>query len=638
MNVSNWPRARTWIVSAVSVVVLISATIVLWTCATRLLRERLAASSLSPASHETKVPQAKRAAAWDALRAARYSDAFDFFRLPEARQWEAGDCFELASALLKTGRPALGWAALEAAHRIDATHAPTAQALDLVQAQLALAKGPERARQHETASRVEVLRLIPGGHQLGMLVLGLAHLASTPDQEDDILDRLGVRERALLRGVKTSGDALKLLARLLLETGRPTEARNLLELLVASHAARDDTAPSGGPAFPDREAAWLLSRAALQLGQHDTADAMLELAGDFGKTAAALPEPAPFIGARRCGECHRRIYHEQQRDSRHATTLRLGSGLKDVPLPDHPVPDPMIPSISYQFSRKSEDHIELESRVDGRVVRAIVAYAVGSGRHGITMLARDDEGVDRELRISYFGQTRTWGPTKGIEFGPADAGTHIGIGLARKSLHHCLHCHTTWFRSVDQSLPGPRGPEAYDRGIGCERCHGPGLNHDKAVEAGFAELAIALGAESASIQRLTSCVECHAADGTVQPSDPEFTRAQGTTFLFSRCFTASKDRFACTTCHDPHRPVDTETIHYEAKCLGCHSALSAAQDKARKPDRPAGGIHQTGPICPVNPAAKCISCHMPKVEDPSRRSQFTDHHIRIHREAIRSGG
>ena len=245
--------------------------------------------------------------------------------------------------------------------------------------------------------------------------------------------------------------------------------------------------------------------------------------------------------------------------------------MKDVPLPEHPVPDPVIPAITHSFSRKSDDHIELESRVENRIVRAIVEYAVGSGRHGITMLAKDEQGIDRELRISYFGESQTWGETKGIEFGPRDAGDHIGTGLGREVLHHCLHCHTTWFRSVDQSGSGQRGPEGQDRGIGCERCHGPGLNHVKAVESGFAELAIALTTETPSIQRLKSCTECHAADGTVQPSDPEFTRAQGTTFLFSRCFTASKDRFGCTTCHDPHQAVDTSIHHYEAKCLSCHA-------------------------------------------------------------------
>jgi hypothetical protein len=154
-----------------------------------------------------------------------------------------------------------------------------------------------------------------------------------------------------------------------------------------------------------------------------------------------------------------------------------------------------------------------------------------------------------------------------------------------------------------------------------------------AVLSGFAELAIALTPETSVLERLKSCTECHASDGTVKPTDPEFTRAQGTTFLFSRCFTASKDRFGCTTCHDPHRPIDTAIPHYEAKCLGCHATTSAHRDHAIELANQARAVHSMAQACPVNPAEKCIACHMPQVEDPSRRSRFTDHHIRIHRQS-----
>jgi hypothetical protein len=571
--------------------------------------------------------EGRRGGALASIREGRFGEAWDFFRALDEGQWQAGDCFELGSALLARNRVVLGWTALEAARRIDPRHASSVQALDSLLSKLALAADHERVVHQEAASRVELLGAIPGGPPLAMFVLGLARYANDADQEDEFLDRLGVRDRALLCGVNSTPAAIKLCSRLLLETGHATDAQSLLEPLVAIPR----TAATPPAASTDREAAWLLSRAALQLDHPQTADAMLALSGDFGKSATALPEPAPFVGSRRCGDCHRTIYRQQQRMSRHAATLRFGSALKDVPLPGHPVPDPLVPTVTYSFSRSGDDHIELQSRVEDRVIWAIITYAVGSGRHGITMLARDAAGVDRELRISYFGQTQTWGATKGIEFGPRDAGDHIGIGLSRKSLHHCLHCHTTWFRSVDKGRTGRLGPEAQDRGIGCERCHGPGLNHDKAVESGFAELAIALSSETPALERLKSCTECHASDGTVKPSDPEFTRAQGTTFLFSRCFTGSKDRFGCTTCHDPHQPIETSTPHYEAKCLSCHNTSAPRRKQANTSSDPTESVHPTARRCPVNSASDCVSCHMPKVEDSSRRSRFTDHHIRIHR-------
>jgi hypothetical protein len=354
------------------------------------------------------------------------------------------------------------------------------------------------------------------------------------------------------------------------------------------------------------------------------------LAGDFGKDSTPSPEPSPFVGSKRCGDCHGAIYRDQQLASHHAETLRLGTDLKDVPLPTGPVADPRLPGLTHTFSRRGDDHIDLEVREDAQVKRAIIEYAVGSGHQGITMIAKDEQGTERSLRISYLQDGPTWTETKGANSAPSEPGEKIGRALGLKSLRHCIHCHATWYRAVDVSLNGPRGPEARDHGIGCERCHGPGLNHVKAVESGFAEPAIALTSKASSDQRLKSCTECHAADGSIAPSDPEFTRSQGTTLLFSRCYTASKDRFGCTTCHDPHKVLSTSIPTYEAKCLACHAAAASQAGKTSTTGIVAERVHPSAPSCPVNPTAQCISCHMPKVDDPSRRARFTDHHIRVH--------
>jgi hypothetical protein len=577
--------------------------------------------------------ETRRSRALASIRDGRFDRAFEFYRGLDQAKWKADDCFELGSVLLKRDRPALGWAALEAAKRIDAKHSPTLQALDQLQSRLAIAKGQERLVLHDAADRVEFLEGVPGGAPRGMVVFGLARYAGDASQEEEFLDRIMIRDRTSLRAVNTTSAAANCVARLLLETGRAVEARDLLKELVAR--SDDGSQPGLSPVGlgPHRETAWLLSRAALQLDQRELADSMLRLAGDFGKNATSSPEPSPFVGSKRCGDCHGAIYRNQQLASHHAETLRLGTDLKDVPLPAGPVPDPRLPGITHTFSRLGDDRIALEVRDEDRVKRAIIEYAVGSGHQGITMIAKDEQGIDRSLRISYIHNGATWIETKGANSAPREPGEQIGRALGLKSVRHCIHCHATWYRAVDLSQKGPRGPEARDHGIGCERCHGPGLNHVKAVESGFAELAIAVTSKTPSEPRLKSCTECHAADGSVQPSDPEFTRAQGTTLLFSRCYIASKDRFGCTTCHDPHKVLDNSIPTYEAKCLGCHASASPRADQTSSTPIAAAGIHTSAPSCPVNPAAQCISCHMPKVDDPSRRARFTDHHIRIHRAA-----
>jgi Cytochrome c554 and c-prime len=627
-------HTRTWVLGVAALLIATVVVSVLWQ--TRAWQRSGKQASAEP-SHSTAGiddPRALGRQARQAVADGHFAEAFDLYRRLNAPLWTADDCFTIGSALLRRDRIVPGWAALEAARRLDPKHGETLRAIDSLQGKVASANGSERVRLHEAARGVEFLRNIPKGPPLGLLALGLARFAPDTDHEEEFLARIGVRDRTVLRGVNSIVIATNLVAQLLLEAGRASEAYELLDSCI-SKGTTDSNVVDDLPTS-EREAAWLLSRAALQLDRNKVADAMLVLAADFGKRTTLSPEPAPFVGSKQCAECHGKIYHQQQDESRHALTLRLGTGLKDVPLPTHPVPDPVSPGITHAFVRKGEDRIEMESRAASQAVRAIVEYAVGSGRHGITMIAKDMQGTERELRVSYFAEKSSWGETKGIDFPPRDAAEHIGVPLTTGTLHRCLSCHTTWARAVDLSRPGPRGPEAEDRGIGCERCHGPGLNHVKAARSGFADMAIALGPNAPSPLRLKSCVECHAADGSVQPSDPEFTRAQGTTFLFSRCFTASKDRFGCTTCHDPHRPVETAAAFYESKCLLCHGAMAAkggAQPTAKVD-------HGTGPtlsrMCRVNPADGCITCHMPKVEDPSRRSSFTDHHIRVHRTPARA--
>jgi formate-dependent nitrite reductase cytochrome c552 subunit len=209
--------------------------------------------------------------------------------------------------------------------------------------------------------------------------------------------------------------------------------------------------------------------------------------------------------------------------------------------------------------------------------------------------------------------------------------------MGQQAVNQCISCHATWFRSVNPGRSLGRPPEAEDRGIGCERCHGPGLHHVLAAESGFAEMAISLTARTPSRAGLASCVECHAEDGTTKPSDPEFTRFQGTTFPLSRCFLANQDRFSCTTCHDVHAALETDDKRYEAKCLSCHaSAPAGGPARPSAAGRRAPSIAPGGKPCPVNSTTQCISCHMPKVEDPSRHAKFTDHHIRAPRRGVKA--
>jgi hypothetical protein len=58
---------------------------------------------------------------------------------------------------------------------------------------------------------------------------------------------------------------------------------------------------------------------------------------------------------------------------------------------------------------------------------------------------------------------------------------------------------------------------------------------------------------------------------------------------------------------------------YDAKCLTCHASSAHAGSVAAR---------AVAPSCPVA-TAKCVSCHMPKVNLPGGHMAFTDHQIRV---------
>ena len=151
-----------------------------------------------------------------------------------------------------------------------------------------------------------------------------------------------------------------------------------------------------------------------------------------------------------------------------------------------------------------------------------------------------------------------------------------------------------------------QAPRPADHSIGCEKCHGPGGNHLLAVAARFPDLAIARPSLASGARVVKICAQCHSPRAkAVEPDDPTSVRFQGTTLTWSRCYTESKERLDCVTCHDPHRNVVTESRTTR------QSAWHATPGASRR-TRPGPGTHCGGfdlaeapraPTCPVNPAA-----------------------------------
>jgi hypothetical protein len=373
----------------------------------------------------------------------------------------------------------------------------------------------------------------------------------------------------------------KLLARHRLALGQPDLARTAL-----------------GP-IDDAEARWLLTRADLQEGK------LLEDRPNPANDPLAH-EPAAYVGSARCGECHASIARSQ-RTSHHARTFWTGAATNGLPLPEAPLPDPAKPSVVHTFGHEGQT-IRIETRVEGQTYRAVLAYAFGSGKLGLTPVGHDEAGQWYELRMSRYTDGPAWDRTTGQEIVPAVSSEWLGKALSGDELRRCIDCHTTAPRAARSNA----GVLAGDRGIGCERCHGPGGNHLWAVAAGLSDLAIARPKLVSGKPIVQLCGRCHSPRGlTVSPLDPTSVRFQATTLTWSRCYTQSSDQLDCVTCHDPHRDAETSTAFYERKCLDCHGAAAARH-------------------CPINPTRDCVGCHMPSKKGVALHISFTDHHIRIH--------
>ncbi len=336
------------------------------------------------------------------------------------------------------------------------------------------------------------------------------------------------------------------------------------------------------------------------------------------KTGAAREE---YVGTARCAACHQQMVRTQQetpmahaaRRASETEALRSNPKLSLSTPPFQTVITHDRASINYVVSGRGDS------------ISAELLWAIGDGVKGQTFIL-SYLGMLFESQLSYFPSIG------GLDITPEHPRTPpefleaaLGAPQTELAAQQCFACHTT-ASSVRQHFdPGHATP-----GVTCEACHGPGARHVKAIEAKAPKTAAEAILDPGSfgpVDLVDFCGACHRAPMDVAAAkinNPLNIRFQPYRLSKSRCWSRPDPRITCIACHDPHVPLVRDAALYDAKCLACHGTAAAGAATGIARDR----LHSRPSACPVS-TERCVSCHMPKFEDPQFHGSFTDHDIRI---------
>jgi predicted CXXCH cytochrome family protein len=355
-----------------------------------------------------------------------------------------------------------------------------------------------------------------------------------------------------------------------------------------------------------------------------------------------------------CAGCHRQIAESYARTGMGRSFY---SAAASVQLPEFRAPGFFHRGSQEQFTPVQRDgqYYIRRSQLgpDGKPanVREVrVDYVMGSGNHARSYLHKTPDNRLIEFPVSWYPeQGGVWRMSPGYDL-PNHAGFSREVSL------RCVFCHNAYPESdeVPAGLDGAEIlPARLPEGIDCQRCHGPGGAHVRAVQSGQGaetiRAAIVNPARLSPERRIEVCLQCHLESTTMQlpatimrpdrtvfsyrPGEPlsdyilHFDFAPGSgrqkrfdlvsagyRLLKSACFRASSGRLTCTTCHNPHQAASSAETRQRAnrECQGCHQGAIARL------------VVRGG-----HPAATaCTGCHMPpRRADDAIHMTVTDHAI-----------
>jgi len=377
--------------------------------------------------------------------------------------------------------------------------------------------------------------------------------------------------------------------------------------------------------------------AEIDIGDDPVEDPRLAYTGPFRN----VHPDVKYVGDQACTGCHKEIcqsFH-QHAMGRSVVPIESLAGKQHY----DPVHHNPFTAVGREFRVEHQGgqvvHEEIFRDVQGREVvttRVPVQYVIGSGSDAYSYLFVRDGRVFQSP-ITWFSQKQRWDLSPGYD-GREDQFT-------RTATPECLFCHTNRVEHVPGTVNRYREPLfPLGQAIGCERCHGPGELHVRERKGnqdvnGRVDHSIVNPAHLELPLREAVCQQCHLEGDrrvTRRGRDPFDFRPGLPLYPFysvfiprpefegnghfvghfeqmhaSRCYSQSKGKLDCVTCHDPHTPTSAiPPGWYRNTCVNCH------QDK-----------RCSLPLLERQKSQdNCITCHMPREQTAEVRHTATTNH------------
>ncbi len=336
-----------------------------------------------------------------------------------------------------------------------------------------------------------------------------------------------------------------------------------------------------------------------------------------------------YVGSETCALCHSKIYSE-------FTKTDMGRSMSDVTpsiLLSFHLPatyyDPRVNRHYDVYSQRGKLY-QSQFEVDGQgreVFRDThrVQWIIGAGANVFGSIVKRNDYLF-EAPLAFYTKPMLWGLEPGYE--------SSDLGFNRPILAECMACHSGRSRPVPATNGRYENVVFSEMTIGCERCHGPGAAHMRAIANGASlhkkDLHIINPTRLTPLLANNICMSCHEiADARVlkpgksfqnflpgTPLDDTFSvlmvppsrksppqddhLQQYYSMTLSKCYRATAGRLRCITCHDPHIGLSGRDApaYFNGKCLTCHTRQSCSLPLAARQR--------------TDPSDNCIGCHMPK--------------------------